>query len=107
MKIGDHVGQSVTIGDYISFAGAGNKTAEYGMITGKVIKINPNQIIVERLKATYNNSKATISKQKIRKSLGKFVKVDVCDEIDYWFNLSSFDEFQSARIASWLHHGAL
>lgn len=104
-QILDHVGQQVVIGDYVSFAGMGNKTAEYGMITGKVVKINQNEVVLERLKVTYKDHKAIISRKQVRKGLGKFVKVNVPNKIHTWFSQPTFNAFDSTQIALWLNHG--
>ena len=107
----DHLGNRIVKGDFVSFAGSGNKSAEYGLITGVVTKVDEigGRIQIERLDVDYRTS--TVRRKKVYKDMGKFVKCLVVSRLfinNNWFNHDyEYTDRDFKIISKWLHKGIL
>lgn len=83
----DFLGQDLKIGDYIVLQGAGNRSAEYGLLLYQIIGFGDRTVQAERLSVSYiwynpdgnrrKTAKVVVEKKKgILKKRSKLVKVN-------------------------------
>lgn len=103
----DFLGNKIEPGDFIAFAGGGNRTVEYGMILGKVIKPTAKGISVERIDVNYVNinvakSGIEIVRKKINlTNLKKVMVVTPRQRIIQFFENAELEDPQ--LVADWIH----
>ncbi len=97
----DFIGQTINVGDFIAYPGAGNVKAEYGMLVGRVLKYIGDKISVERLDVNYVGFKVVIVRKKITLSnLNKCSVIHLPDRVkQVWDNA----ELEPVLVAKWIH----
>lgn len=104
----DFLGRDIRVGDYLASGGAGNRSAEYGMIMYKVLE-SGEKLQVVRLSVSYPSGSIEIQPRKsVVQNPNKYVLVDPPEKVRDLFERAlggSVDpKSQDAKtLGKWLH----